>query len=190
MAFKIWIQLIFIAFINMHCKAASLKIKIGDPCGNPYGSRRWIYKDNIFGCYQCDARYYWDSYNNKCSACTGSLTSCQQNVMTNACNQHERLCESMPPSATTRNDLTDQATTNTPSFFTLINTVKTSVKHIENTHQKTGIYIIIAVLALLLLVIIATFIKVYKHRISQQSKNNGSDNVTDSDESLLENSQV
>ncbi|XP_077975789.1 uncharacterized protein LOC144431907 [Styela clava] len=163
-------------------------------------------KDNTFGCYQCDAGQYWDSYNSKCSACQGSRTSCQNNVLSNACSQHRRDCEGTSPITPTETVLTDQAATNTLSTIisttsieditnpttnkeissvdilldtspptqlclTINTTVKTSVEHNAITHTKPWVYIIIGVVVPLFLVIIAFFIKVYKHRITQRRKN-------------------
>ncbi|XP_077976049.1 uncharacterized protein LOC144431979 [Styela clava] len=227
MAFNIWTELIFLASINMLCDASSLKIKIGDPCGIPHGSGRWMNKNNTFGCDQCDAGEYWDSYNNTCSPCTGSLTSCKPNVLSSSCSHHWRDCETTSPSTTTRNVSTDKPVINTSlnihstasvehitsptstkeitnanirpitsasfqSSFTSSTTVKTSVEHSEKTHLEPWVYIIIVLGLIFLIVSIAILIfRVYKHRTSQQSRppNDTLDNLTDSGEKLLENSQ-
>nr|XP_039265701.1 uncharacterized protein LOC120341283 [Styela clava] len=224
----IWNLLTFISFVNVHCEGEYLKIEIGDPCGNPHGSGRWMNKNNTFGCDQCDAGEYRDSYNNTCSACTGSLTSCKPNVLSSSCSHHWRDCETTSPSTTTRNVSTDKPVINTSSnihsttsvehitsptstkkitnanirpitsasfqsSFTSSTTVKTSVEHSEKTHLEPWVYVIIVRGLVFLIVFIAILIfRVYKHRTSQQSRrtNDTLDNLTDSGEKLLENSQA
>nr|XP_039264528.1 uncharacterized protein LOC120340353 [Styela clava] len=141
MAFNIWTGLIFLASINMLCDASSSKIKIGDPCGIPHGSRRWMNKNNTFWCDQCDAGEYWDSYNNTCSACTGSLTSCKPNVLSSSCSQHWRDCETTSPNTTTRNVSTDKPVINTSSNIHSTTSVEhitspTSTKKITNANIR------------------------------------------------------